>query len=60
MYHSPRMEFYIPTENIHLAYFKILRHGSLQMNVINMLVKFQSDKRHIKQEIFDQKLKVKK
>ena len=23
------------------AYFKILRHGSLQTNVINMLVKFQ-------------------
>ena len=30
------------------------------MNVINMLVKFQNDKLHIKREILDQKLKVKK
>ena len=42
------------------AYFKILRHGSLQMNVINMLVDFQNDKCHIRREILDQKLKVKK
>ena len=30
------------------------------MNVINMLVNFQNDKCHIKREILDQKLKVKK
>ena len=30
------------------------------MNVINMLVKFQNDKLHIKREILDQKLKMKK
>ena len=30
------------------------------MNVINMLVKFQNDELHIKREILDQKLKVKK
>ena len=30
------------------------------MNVINMLVKFQNEKLHIKREILDQKLKVKK
>ena len=30
------------------------------MNVINMLAKFQNDKLHIKREILDQKLKVKK
>ena len=30
------------------------------MNVIKMLVKFQNDKLHIKLEILDQKLKVKK
>ena len=30
------------------------------MNVINMLVKFQNDKLHIKREILDKKLKVKK
>ena len=42
------------------AYFKILRHGCLQMNVINMLVNFQNDKCHIKREILDKKLKVKK
>ena len=30
------------------------------MNVINMLVNFQNDKFHIKREIMDQKVKVKK
>ena len=31
-----------------------------QMNVINMVVTFQNDKCHIKREILDQKLKLKK
>ena len=38
----------------------MLRHCSLKMNVINMLVNFQNYKCYIKREILDQKLKVKK
>ena len=30
-----------------MAYFKILRTGYLQMNVLNMLVNFQNNKCHI-------------
>ena len=37
-----------------------LRHSSLQMNVSNMLVKFENDQLQIKRAILDKKIKVEK
>ena len=42
------------------TYINILRNGSLQMDVINILLNFENNGCHINREILDQKLKVKK
>ena len=47
-------------KNITRTLIKVLRHGSLQMNIINMLLNFENDQCKIKREILDQTIKVKK
>ena len=42
------------------TYIKILRHISLQMNVLSMSLKFQICTINNKRDILDQKIKVKK
>ena len=47
-------------KNKTMTNIKNLRHGSLQMNVMNMHVNFGKNQCNIKQEILDQKIKVEK
>ena len=42
------------------TYINILRYSFLHMDVMNILLDFQNDGCHIKQEILDQKLEVRK
>ena len=51
---------FFPTKFKTRAYTKILRHGSLQMNVLNMPLKLEVCIVNIKWDILDQKIKVKK
>ena len=42
------------------THIEILRHGFLQRNVMNMIIKFYKNQCNIKREILDQKIKVEK